>query len=156
MAGFADDVFRAGLRSATESLTAWGKAVAPEAAIEIREAGGFWRLTARPKTKGACPLTLVLRNDQKFDLGLAGERFEDRDIEDFALFGAIARAVEQGRVEQVRSACAFTGAPRSIETRLIFEDGSVWSSARWLASAPRQAAGEDEVQDTVRFLPYRR
>ena len=51
---------------------------------------------------------------------------------------------------------ARAGAPRAIETRLIFEDGSVWSGERRLAPAYRLVINDDEVQETQRFLPYRR
>ena len=98
---YPDDVYRNELRAVIETLSAWAAKYPGD--VETRASTGFWQLVARPKTKGACPLTLVLRSDQKFDMALAGETFEDRPVEDFALFEAVAAAVSEGRVEQTRS-----------------------------------------------------
>lgn len=151
-----DDVFRNALRTAAETLKAWAGEFKDCADIEIREATGFWRISARPKAHAAAPFTLVLRSDQKFDLGIAGERYEDREIEDFELFPAIARAVSAGNVEMRMIRSALTNAAITREMRLYFDDGSVWQSERRLAGAPPSGPEAMEEVRTKRFLPYRR
>lgn len=153
---YPDDVFRNELAAVTQNLTRWAEPLKDAANIEIRDASGYWRISARPKTPGACPMTLVLRNDQKFDLSLSTERFEDRAIDDFALFGAIAQAVAAGHVELVRSSCALTGGLKSIETRVTFSDGVVWSHVRKTGPLARAKTGSPDVQDAEDFLPYLR
>ncbi|MEQ1715698.1 MAG: hypothetical protein ABL907_06905 [Hyphomicrobium sp.] len=151
-----DDVFRKELGAAVMALNAWGDAFKDVAAIDVRDAAGYWRMSARPQTAAAAPLTLVLRADQKFDLAIAGEKFEDREIEDFELFVAIARAVSTGNVERLTTRCAVTGRLKASEMVLIFDDGSVWRSERSLgARTVPGVAGGEEVR-TQRFLPYRR
>ena len=152
---YPDDVYRTRLSGAIAELQDWGTRFKDAGRIETRDGSGFWRMVARPATPGTCPMTLVLRADQKFDIALAEERFEDQQVEDFGLFSALAEAVALGHVEQLISQCAVTGMGRDIETRVLLADGRVWSRRRALSKAsPTQAA--DVTVRTTRFLPYRR
>jgi len=153
---YPDDVFRNELAAVTRTLSDWAYRLKDVAHFDIKEGTGHWRISARPATPGACPMTLVLRNDQKFDLALARERFEERQIEDFALFGAIADAVSAGRVETVRTESAMTGGLKAIETRINFKDGAVWSQTRKAGPLKDLPADGEDVQSVEPFLPYAR
>lgn len=151
-----DDVYRNELRSAIAALVAWADPLEDVADFEIKDGHGFWRLSARPRASGACPLTLVLRDDQTFDLRLATETFEDLPVEDFALFAAIARAASEGRVELRDVESAATAVPKGRETRAELGNGRVWIQFRGTALANQLKAGDDDVVRVTRFVPYRR
>lgn len=150
---FADDVFRNEFAAVTARLKTWADALRDSGKIDIREGHGFWSLAARPNTPGACPVTLVLRHDQKFDLALGPDRFEDRNVENFALFPALLQAVSDGRVERRRYSCAMTGAERAYETRVLLDGGIVWAERR---GARPDAVRDGIIEETSRALPYTR
>lgn len=152
---YPDDVYRKRLSDSIAALQEWAARFEDTGPIETREGAGFWRLAARPATPGTCPMTLILRADQKFDLALAGERFEEQPVEDFTLFAGLAEAVASGNAEQLRSQYTTTGMARDVETRLVLADGRVWSRRRVLSSIPDEDAAGFIVR-TTRFLPYRR
>lgn len=149
----ADDVFRKELAATTQKLAAWAAGLRETGQFDIREGHGFWSLAARPQTPGACAVTLVLRADQKFDLSLDGSSFEDQNIEDLSVFPALIEAVGVGHVERTASCSALTGLPLAVETRVLFHDGRVWSRRREI-NPPLK--GDEAVEDTARYLPYRR
>lgn len=151
---YPNDVFRNELSAVTRALSDWADRWRDAATFDIKEGIGYWRISARPSTPGACPMTLVLRNDQKFDLALAGERFEDRNIDDFALFGALAQSVSAGRVELIQTQSALTGGLKSIETRVTLDDGAVWSQTRKAGALQNEPEADGEVQCVEPFLPY--
>ncbi|HMN38656.1 MAG TPA: hypothetical protein PKD49_13235 [Hyphomicrobium sp.] len=153
---YPDDVFRNELIAVRRNLSDWAHALKDAAAFDIKEGAGYWRISARPATPGACPMTLVLRDDQKFDLALAGERFEDREIDDFALFAAIGEAVAAGRVDFIRTWSAATGALMSVQTRVTFKDGSAWSQTRRAGPLKNTPVTDEDVESIEPFLPYAR
>lgn len=149
----ADDVFRREFAETIGTLKAWARPFVEDGMAEIQEGPTYFSIIARPATPGTCAATLVLRADQKYDLSLGNERFEDRPIEDFKLFPAMLSAVAQGHVERKHLRCAVTGADRGLETRVELGDGRVWREQRG------GSAGRDHdslIEETTRFLPYRR
>lgn len=149
----ADDLFRNQLAATTSQLSAWADTYRGTGQFDIREGNGFWSLSAKPQTPGACPATLVLRSDQKFDLSLAGHSYEDRSIEDLTLFPALFEAVGQGNVERVSLTSALTGARLAVETRVLLGGGRIWSERRDTGST---ANADAVIEETVRYLPYKR
>lgn len=151
---YADDIFRRELSALTAKLAAWADGLRDAGTFDIREGSGYWSLRARPATPGACPLSLVLRNDQKYDLALDDQRFEDRPIEHFSFFSALAQAVGEGRIERKILSTAATGEPLFLEIIVLMADGQRWSERRARANIP-SLTGE-LVEDTLPYLPYRR
>jgi hypothetical protein len=150
----AEDIYRNRLADLVSKLEAWAQAYRDTGSMDTKQGAGFWRVIARPRTPGACPVTLVLRDDQKFDLSIAGDLFEDRAIDDFALFPGLLEAVAQGRVERTHYACALTGTPLGHETHVLLEDGRTWGERR-LRNGARIESGA-VLENLQRFLPYRR
>lgn len=140
------------LAAVTRTLSDWAYRLKDVAHFDIKEGTGYWRISARPTTPGTCPMTLVLRNDQKFDLALARERFEERQIDDFALFGAIADAVSAGRIELVRTLSAMTGGLKAIETRINFKDGAAWLQTRKAGPLKDLPPDGEDVQSVAALL----
>lgn len=150
----AEDLFRTRLAGLVAKLEDWAARHADTGDMDTKQGTGFWRVVARPHTPGTCPVTLVLRADQKFDLSLAGDLYEDRPIEDFDLFPPLLEAVAQGHVQRTHYTCAVTGAKQGHATRVLLGNGRGWGELRL-----RPGARIDDgtvVEECVRFLPYRR
>lgn len=147
----ADDTFRSELAVLINKLTSWAEAQREAGAVDIRSGNGFWSVSTRPATQGACPIALVLRSDQKFDLAIGPERIEDRQINDFGFFPKLVKAVSEGLVERKVHTCALTGAKLSHELRVLLGGGEVWSEGQ-RSSSP--VLGERVLEETRRYLPY--
>lgn len=150
----AEDLFRTWLADLVAKLEDWAARYRDTGDMDIKHGAGFWRVVARPHTPGTCPATLVLRADQKFDLSLAGDVFEDRPIDDFELFAPLLEAVARGDVQRTYYSCAVTGAKHGHETRVLLANRPAWGELR----LPSGARIDDDsiVEECVRFLPYRR
>ena len=151
-----DDVFRAELARTMASLNQWAKSHEECAATSIRSALGYWKMAVSPLTPGACPFELQLRSDQRYDLAIAGEFYEDRQIGNFGMFPALTAAIAAGHVSRILTTSALTGALQSLETSLTLADGAAWSASRSLAPEHQRCPLEFEVKEVRRFLPYRR
>lgn len=150
----AEDLFRTRLAALIAKLDDWAARYADTGSIDIKEGATFWRVVARPATPGACPVTLVLRADQKFDLSLTGDLYEDRPIKDFDIFPPLLEAIAQGNVERMHYKCALTGKPLGHETRVLLSNGDTWGEPR-LRDGARVMTGT-VLENRQRFLPYRR
>lgn len=153
---FSDDVYRKELGEIITELEDWARAYGDCADISIAMTPAYWKLSAIPKISGACPFELLLRSDQKFDLQIAGEVYEDKPVDMFAFFPMLVRAIGAGDVDRIAICSALTGAVEAIETRVTLEDGWAWIGERRVA--PRTARKLDGAteQRCHRFLPYRR
>ena len=151
-----DDVFRGELAKAAAGLTAWAKAHEDCAASDIRNAPGYWKMAVAPRVTGACPFEVLLRSDQRYDLAIGGEFYEDLEIGSFALFQNVVEAIAHGNVTRILTTSALTGALQSLETRVALPDGTIWSGARSHVENSRRCPPESELNEVRRFLPYRR
>ena len=150
----AEDLFRTRLAGLVAKLEDWAARYADTGTMDAKHGTGFWRVVARPATPGTCPMTLVLRADQKFDLSLAGDLYEDRAIEDFDIFPPLLEAVAQGAVERTHYACGVTGADLGHETRVLLARGGAWGERRLRSGA--RITNAAVLEQRHRFLPYRR
>jgi hypothetical protein len=152
------DVFRARLDQAIASISYWVPSIADVADVEQMDGDGYWRIRITPCVPNACAFELVLRGDQKFDLMIDGEVYEDRDIEVVEVFLPLVDAIASGNAEQHRWSSTATSTLRAIETRIMLPDGHIWRDGhpdeffQRLTLAPPEGV-ELEVR---RFLPYRR
>lgn len=150
-----DDVYRSRQEAAIAGLRYWAPTVSDVASISESEGNGFWKISVTPDAANACPFELVLRSDQRHDLVIAGETFEDLPTKSLDVFVPLADAISQGRVVQCHWQSAATGAATAIETIVTLPDGREWSSARMLT---RLASDNPDgvVAVTRHFVPYRR
>lgn len=151
----ADDVYRSRLQATIASLRYWVPTIADQAHVEQVDGHQAWKLSVRPNDHPACPFELVLRTDQHYDIAVAGETFEDLPVQSLDAFLPLVEAIAAGRVVQRRTESVMTGAPLSVETRVMLKDGSIWSQRRDLPAHARIAAAETAVHDR-HFIPYRR
>jgi hypothetical protein len=148
-----DDVFRDRLEQTLVELEAWAKAASDSAEIDIGASRQYWRMSAIPHARGACPLELMIKSDQTFSLKLAGEVYEDRPADKFDFFLKLSHAIAAGRVERIETLNALTVVLLVIAMRVELAPQWEWIGERRLAIP---AADGAEERRTHRFLPYRR
>lgn len=157
-----DDVFRAKRDLTIAQLRAWTGFVADVAHVETGEVGDAWRISMTPRTPAGCPVELSIRDDQKFDIRIAGETYEDRPIETLDAFLPLLEAIAEGRVVTRVMRSAMTGAVREVETIVRLANGMVFQGRSGPAGRiplppplPGVTSGTEEVRD-MHYLPYRR
>lgn len=156
-----DDVYRARRNLTIAELSAWTGFVADVAHVEYGPVDGAWRIQITPHVRSGCPVELLLRDDQKFDIRLASETYEDREIENLDMFLPLLKAVVDGLVITRTLQSALTGTVRGKETFVRFAGGSVFqASAEHSSDGARPpplpgSTAEVEVRDT-HYVPYRR
>jgi hypothetical protein len=150
-----DDAFHARLAQTMASLRAWSGFVADVAVIENAEIGDAWHFGLAPHMPGACPVELVLRHDQRYDLTIAGQSYEDREIASLDLFPRLIAAIAEGRVVRRHAVSRATGLVHLTSTIVRLADGSVFEAADPRPAAPALSDPQLEWRD-LHFLPYRR
>ena len=125
------------------------------ARIETSAAASYWKLSVTPHVAGACPFELMLRADQKFNVQIADETYEDKPVDTFEFFPMLVRAIASGNVERIEISNALTGALDAIETHVTLEDGWAWIGERRIGRAARRTDAAQQLR-AHRFLLYRR
>ena len=153
---FSDDVYRANLASVIAVLEAWARTQRDVAEIDTAAVASYWKMAVAPHAGGACPFEILLRADQRFDVLIAGETYEDKPIDRFDFFPMLARAICKGDVARVEISNALTSAPEAIETHVTLEDGWAWIGERRIGARAARRIDTTVESRTRRFLPYRR
>lgn len=153
---FPDDVYRQQLSNVIAELETWASTLDDCAKCTSSMAPAFWKLSVTPEARGACPFELMLRADQRFNVQIGGEVYEDKPVDAFPFFPMLARAIAAGRVERNTISSALTGAAEAIETRVTLEDGWAWIGERRVNARTARKSDAAQEQRTHRFLPYRR
>lgn len=152
-----DDVFRAHLQSTTAELARWAESIRDVAGAVVAEGPGFWKLTVTPRTWGACPFELLLRSDQKLDITLAKETYEDRPMPSLDRFPVLVRAIADGHVVERHWRSLDTGALAIVETIITPSTGEPWRDHRLVTGDGHAAAPGPRLSMLDRhFLPFRR
>jgi hypothetical protein len=156
MAMDSDVEYRSEIERTVATLEAWSRDYSDVAVIFTSMQDSNWQITCEPHASGACPFTLLLRGDRRFDLKIAGESYDDKPIDRLDFFVMLIRAIAAGHVERVDVISALTGAVDAIETRVTLEDGWAWIGER--RTGLRGARRTDTTQElrSHRFLAYRR
>ena len=151
-----DDVFRAQLQSTITALRYWAPSIADAARVEEQETADYFKIAMTPFITAGCPFELILHNDQKYDLAIAGETYEDRPMPSLDLFLPFAEAIADGNVVHRRYVSRLTGLQHSTETRVTLADGYLWRESR--SHVDESPSLDDDRTELLerRFLPYRR
>ena len=151
-----DDVFRAQLQSTITTLRYWVPSIADAARVEVQETADYFKIAMTPFIAAGCPFELILHNDQKYDLAIAGETYEDRPMPSLDLFLPFVEAIADGNVVHRRYVSRLTGLEHSSETRVTLADGYLWRESRGpVDEAPSLDDDRTELLER-QFLPYRR
>jgi hypothetical protein len=146
-----DDVFRARLEQTLVEVEIIVSKLRGCAAVDVSATPRYWRATVLPFFAAACPFELMIKSDQKFNLKLSNEAFEDRPLEHFELIPHLVRAINEGNVEKISKFDAMTDALVAIEMRVALGPGWEWFGERRLAPV-----APSEEWRTHRYLAYRR
>lgn len=150
----ATDAYLAKLEQTIASLKAWTGFIADVAAVETGDGASSWRLVIRPKAPQACPVELLLRHDQLYDIAVASEVYEDQRAEDLDGFLRLIEAIAEGRVVTRTEQSRATGAVYAVETRVDIAPGKAWVRRRELPAA-RIADPEQTIFTDRHYTPYR-
>lgn len=151
-----DDIYRTQLAATFAALKRLAQPLSDVAHIDLAETADFARLSLIPKAVGACPVEVMLRADQAFDIQIGTEFYEDCPIQQFSSFEPLIAAIMRGDVVQRRHVSTATGMERSVETIVHLPDGTHWRRGHLHAQAAAAIPDGATVFDDRRFLPYRR
>jgi hypothetical protein len=149
-----DDIFKTRLHATIAGLEAWLAALRNITSAEIGVDEASWRAAVVPHVAAACPFELMLRVDQRFDLGLGGEIYEDQPIETLDLFQPLLAAVVAGRVIRRTWHTTATGTAVRLETIVHLPDGGSWIGTRQIVQLPTDA--RQQIMRDRHFAPYER
>lgn len=150
-----DDNFRRRLQHIISALEAWAAEMKPWARIEYGFIDHAWRISAVPHTETACPFEIILRDDQKFDMRVGNETYEDQPLDALTDIPQIVRSIANGRVLIRRWASKVTGLIYRVETIIDLPGADEGKFERPNPDAPPLEDAELEaVLET--FVPYRR
>lgn len=150
-----DDVYRSKLSTVFNNLLAATRPLADVADITHDQTSQFVRLSMLPTARGACPVEIMIRADQLYDIQIGTEFYEDCPIERLDHFDAVIAAIISGDVIQRRAISTATGTQRSIETIVTLPDGKTWRKRHVHGPAPANTEAATVFLDR-RFVPYRR
>jgi hypothetical protein len=157
-----DDTYRASLQQTIAAIKAWTGFVADVARVEEGEIPGAWRLALTPHSARACPIEIVLRSDQRCDLRIGGETYEDLALTSqdrstsLDMMLPLLEAVADGNVLTRYISSAGTGLLCSVASIVTFLDGRTIEHEHTPAHLNGAAVvGAIETRD-VHYLPYRR
>jgi hypothetical protein len=150
-----DDNIRKKLQHVIAALEVWAAEMEPWATVELGFTDGVWRICAAPNAATACPFEIILRPDQKFDMRVGGETYEDQRLDALTDIPQIVRAISNGRILIRRWESWTTGLEYNLET-IIDIPGA--DEGRFERPNPDTPPVDDaELIATVRtFAPYRR
>jgi hypothetical protein len=148
-----DDVFRSRLLATIESLRYFVPSVADVAQSEEQGDSSYWKLSILPNTDGACPVELILHSTQRYDVMIADEAYEDREIISLDHFLPLLEAISEGHVKERTYYSLATGAKLARTTFVRYRFG-VWQAG----SGPDgiQVENESVRWEDRHYLPYRR
>ncbi len=151
-----DDVFRSQLLTTITALRYWAPSIADAARVEEQETADYFKIALTPFIAASCPFELILHNDQKYDLAIAGETYEDRPMPSLDLFLPFVKAIADGNVVHRRWISRLTSLERSTETLVKLDNGYLWRETSGpVDEAPSLDDDGTELRER-RFLPYRR
>lgn len=155
MTMLSDDVFRSELRKAANNIEHWLAGFRDVADIDVANDEASWRVGLKPHAVHACPIELVLRVDQCFDMMVGVETYEDRPIDTLALFPKLLQAVAIGKVVTRVSSSLTTATVHRVATLIDIGDGSTWTGVRNV-TADRTSAAIDLIIRDQHYVPYTR
>jgi hypothetical protein len=148
-----DDVYRAKLTKTFHDLKRFAATLTGVAHVDLQETPDFVKLSALPLAAGACPVEMMLRADQLYDIAIGTEFYEDCPIDDLGLFELLLAAVVRGDVVQRHTVSVATETHHAIETIVHMVGRAAWRRGHVLGVCPPTG---DVIARDRRFLPYLR
>jgi hypothetical protein len=153
---FSTDVYRTKLLTTFEQLKALAQPLTGVALVDHVATPDFIKLALVPNVANACPVELMLRTDQLYDIAVGTEFYEDCPVDTFDDFAPLVRAIIEGNVTQRRHTSRATNTERAIETIVQLPNGTVWRKGHVHGDAGPVIAEADTLISTRNFVPYLR
>lgn len=150
-----DDSFRKRLQHVIAALEVWAAEMEPWADIEHGFINGAWRISAVPQIETACPFEIIIRPDQKYDMRVDGEIYEDLPLDALTDIPQIVRSISNGRLLIRRWRGQATGLIYNVETVVDLPGANEGRFERPDPGAPHMDDVELEAELEA-FVPYRR
>lgn len=149
MAPISEDLRQPSLTATIEQVRYWAPTIGDVAHIsEHGEDGEGWILSIVPHAIAACPVSLALREDGRFDIVLAGETYPAFAFDSPDRIVPFLECIVAGQVLQRHWISTATGIPQGIETLVRLGAGLRFHNG---------AEPVDGIEYRDRhFLPYRR
>lgn len=142
-----------GVPSSVQAIVAqlryWLPTIADVAHVTEADEGAGWRFAIRPRTEGACPVSVTVSEAGQLDFTIAGETYEGRALETLDQLLPLVERITEGHVVQRRWMSRVTGEFRGIETIVSLGPGHAWRDGM---TEPEAGAESHDHH----FLPYRR
>ena len=148
-----DDVYKTRLRSTVAALEAWLAGLRAVTSAEIGGDEASWRAAVVPSVPEGCPFELVLRMDQRFDLSVGRETYEDQPVGSLDLFQPLLAAIAGGHVITRTWSTTATGSAVRVETIVSPANGPAWTGARHLM---RALEADELIRHDRYYAPYAR
>lgn len=144
-----EDLQPPSLTATIEQVRYWAPAIGDVARVSERgEVGNGWVLSIVPHTAAACPVSLTLKENDRFDIALAGETYPEFAFDALNQIVPFLECIVAGQVLQRLWISTATGMPQGVETLVRLGPGLRFRNG--LAPA-------DGIEYRDRhFLPYRR
>jgi len=150
-----DDSFRRRLQHVIAALEVWAAEMEPFATIEHGFIDDAWRISAVPRVETACPFEIILRPDQKFDIRVDDEIYEDQPLDALTDIPQIVRSIANGGILIRRWTGQATGLVYNVETVIDLPGTNEGRFERPNPDAPPLEDVELEAELET-FVPYRR
>lgn len=150
-----DDVYKSRLRETIAALETWLDGLKAVAEVETARDAASWRAAVRPRATTACPFELVLRADQKFDIVVGPETYEDQPIETLEAIQPLLLAITRGELVTSMWKTSATATPVMVATRVMPGRGKRWFRSRTL----RDIADTSNlllIREDRHYAPYAR
>ena len=151
-----DDVFRTHLAATFAELLKVANALSDVAEVSHVETARYARLSLLPHAQGACPVEMMMRTDQHYDIEIGHQFYEDCPMTGFAEFVPLIEAIARGDVVQRHHVSAATGTERSVETIVRLPGGTVWRKGHIHTEVARAITEQNTVFEDHRYVAYRR
>lgn len=149
------DAFRTRLGDAILRLQSWAKGLSDVADVAETKGRGFYRLSIQPHEANACPVELILRDDQNYDAQIGPESYENRPIEQLEIFLPMLEAIAAGRVVTRSWRTSATETLHSVETILSL-DGGILTGERDIVGIADAIPRDRCIALDRHWAPYRR
>jgi hypothetical protein len=151
-----DDVYRAKLATTFAALKQRAAALGDVALVEAVATPHFVKIALVPHAANACAVEIMVRGDQRYDIAVATEFYEDCVVDDLGLFELLMTAITRGDLVQRRHLARATGAERAIETIVHLSGGAVWRQGHTHPDVAKAIDDRETVFADRTFVPYRR
>ena len=149
-----DDQFETRRLGVSRELSEWADEFRDVISADKSSADNMLRFTVEPHAEGACPFEIGIRDDQRYDIAVGDQFFEDQAVEDFTLFAKLARAIGDGRVIRRELVSPLSGQLLFLQIIIGFAGSGCWLREKIVAERGDVDRSELIARDR-HYVPYK-